>query len=76
MTHGKQESGRKRVNEKIVTDFLQLLDELPEVIKVYDIKKTYLSRQSKISRATFERKLKAKNFDGEEALRIVKAINR
>jgi len=66
----------RRVNEKIVTDFLELIEKLPEVIDAYGIKKTYLSKQSKIPRATLDRKLKSKAFHGEELLLLVKAINR
>jgi predicted transcriptional regulator len=71
-----EDKGGRRVNEKIVKEYLKLLDELPKIIEAYDIKHSYLSKHSQISRTTLLRKLKNKSFEGEEALRLLKAINR
>ena len=64
-----------KVEEQVVTNFKQLLDELPTIIEAHKLDKTFLAEKSGLSRSTFYRKLLKKTFTVEEALKVVQAIN-
>ena len=67
-----------RINEQIILDYLKLVEKIPTIIEAYGLKSEYLIKQSKISKATFYRKVDGKVWakQAKETLKLAKAINR
>ncbi len=64
-----------RVKSSIATDFIELQNNLPRILEMYNISVLWLSKKSGIHEATIRRKLKEKSFKGSELQKIIEAIN-
>lgn len=66
----------RRIDIEAVERFIEVQNKVPAIIKAFGMSITYVCEKSGIPRATFDRKVKAKSFTGEEMLKICRAINR
>ena len=66
----------RRIDEKRIHDFIELIDKLPDVITAYEINKTSLANFIGLTRPTLNTKIKNKSFTASEMLKVAKFINR